>query len=274
MPHDPKRIRQRFHGELINKYGELINKFQLNPYIKEYTDEEIAANRNKVPKKPGWNDWEFMPTGQIRIKNNERKDVVYAMYDAAEYGKAAELLKLVEPWFAHPLLNDYTHYRRYTPLIIASIDGKDECVKILAAQPGIEINKVDDFFKRTALHWASKAGRIECVRALVVHPGIEINKGGDGNESTALLLASRFGHVDIVELLCSQPAIDVNKANMYGETPYSEACRQYKGDDKEERTMKIRAILEQKGAKKGGKRKRTYKKNPKKTKKDRSRKHK
>jgi hypothetical protein len=383
-----------------------------NKYIRQYTDAQKVANRAKVAPKG---------TGE-------------AMYAAAEKGEAAELLNLVEPWFANPVLNEYSGFGRFgwdsTPLLIASKKGHIECVRVLVAQPGIELNKVDRDNERTALycasyfghvdivellcsqpgidvnkentyhytphsvacaeysgpdkeerrgkikaileakdplakyrrsyadtqiaankdkkaregtgeaiygaayigdaaellrlvklwfanpvlndysgHWtplvgASVNGHIECVKILAAQPGIELNKGDRNNQSTALLCASSNGHVDIVELLCSQPAIDVNKADKNGDTPYSIACHDYKGVDKEERTRKIRAILKKKnvptyatyepdpnqsdddedelekahmldfGTRRGGKRKRTYKKRPKKTKKGRSRKHK
>ena len=129
--------------------AKLLAADPLSKYKRSYSEAQIAANRAKVAPEG---------TGE-------------AMYAAAEKGEEAKLLKLVEPWFAHPVLNDYSGYAGgWTPLITAS-----------------------------------RNGRIECVRVLVAQPGIELNKGFRDYESTALYCASAFGHVDIVELLWSVP---------------------------------------------------------------------
>ena len=86
------------------------------------------------------------------------KGTVEAMCAAAEKGDEAKLLKLVEPWFAHPVLNDYSggYHGDWTPLIVASIRSHIECVRVLVAQPGIELNKGKrDDDQSTALHLAS-----------------------------------------------------------------------------------------------------------------------
>ena len=191
-------IQQLDESTLIEEEKELtsedfVKKERLtNTYRRSYTEAQKVANRSKVAPEG---------TGE-------------AIYAAAEKGDSAELLKLVEPRFAHPVLNDYSGGGGdWTPLIIASCDGYIECVKILVAQPGIEINK-----------------------------------GARSDQSTALYWASCNGHVEIVELLCSQPGIDCNKTDKYGDTPHSIACVDYSGTDKEEQKRKIRAILEIKGA--------------------------
>jgi ankyrin repeat protein len=154
-----------------------------NRYKKKYTDKEIKKNKKKIAPKG---------TGE-------------AICEAAEKGKEAELFNLVEPWFAHPVLNDYSgNGGTWTPLIGASFNG-----------------------------------RIECVRVLVAQPGIDLNKGDRDYQSTALLWASCWGHVDIVELLCSLPGIDCKKASTSGDTPYSIVCHQYKGTDKATRRKRI-----------------------------------
>ena len=173
----------------------------LAKYRRTYTEAQIKENQAKKLKS-SWG-----------IVAQDRGKVGGAMCSAADKGNSAELLKLVEPWFAHPVLNDCSGYGgKWTPLIGASFNG-----------------------------------HIECVRVLVAQPGIELNKGHRYKQTTALLAASYFGHVDIVELLCSLPGIDCNKANTIGHTPHSWACCSYSGFDKEGRTRKTRAILEAKG---------------------------
>ena len=177
----------------------------LAKYRRTYTEDQIAANRVKVLK----SSWGL-------LVKNDRKEVGEAIYAAAEKGGEFELLNIVEPWFAHTVLNDYS-----------GGDGGN----------------------LTPLMTAYKYGHIECVRVLVAQPGIELNKGHRDYQSTVLLYASWNGHVDIVELLCSLPGIDCNKADTNGYAPHSHACSVYFGPDKEEKTRKIRAILEAKGAK-------------------------
>jgi ankyrin repeat protein len=190
----------------INIILNMSKQIPNNKYTKRYSQDQIAANKAK--KFEGSGSWGLITT-------DERKRVGVAMFRAAASGDAVELQKLVEPWFANEVLNDYSGLEgHWTPLHIASLDGHIECVKILAAQPGIEINKSDS-----------------------------------GEKATALYLASIRGHVDIVEFLCSLPGIDVNKAKNNGDTPYSDACLSYSGSDKEERKSRIRTILQNKGAK-------------------------
>jgi hypothetical protein len=265
----------------------------LSKYRKSYTEAQIAANRTKELK----SSWGI-------LANNERKAVGEAIYAAAKEGNADELLELVEPWFAHPVLNDYFgDNRNLTPLMIASLRGNIECVKLLAAQPGIEINKGDRLFKQTALYLASFNGNVdivellcslpridinkesstgktplsiayeyykfECVQILVTQPGIELTVQLATYHGPLLQYASMRGDIKTVELLCSLTDIYL------GEQAYKQACDYYNGSDKNDRIIKIRKIIYEAELKqKGGKRKRTYKKRPKKTKKRKSRKQK
>jgi ankyrin repeat protein len=147
-----------------------------------------------------------------------------------------DLLKLVVPWFANPVLNQ-KNAEGWTPLTAASYMGDIEKVKILVSQPVIDINVT-----------------------------------GGQEEATALHYASSMGHVEIVRLLSSLPEIDINKRDKHKKTPYYAACKQCADHEKSEKIEKIREILDVPGLEKeGGKRKRTYKKRAKKTKKGRSR---
>ena len=189
---EEEQVRLRLQQEEEEEV-KLLAADPLAKYRRSYTEDQITANRAKVAL----------------------RSTAIAMYAAAEEGDAAVLLNLSEPWFAHPVLNDYSgNGGNWTPLMAAS-----------------------------------RYGHIECVRALVAQPGIEPNKGSRNTRGTALLWASWNGHVDIVELLCSLPGIDCNKADKDGDTPHSFACSSYAGSDSEERTRTIRAILEAKEAK-------------------------
>ena len=238
---------------------------QLAKYRRTYTVAQIAANLAKVA-----------PEGTD-----------YAMYQAAEWGDATELLNLVELWFAHPVLNDCSGWGftgDSTPLMVACWCGRIECVRVLVAQPGIELDKGSGYDQWTALLYASRFGHVDIVELLCSLPGIDCNKAGTDNGGTPyfwagrsysgsdkeerirkiraileakgarltehdLLCASMEGDVDLVQRISDLPDIDCNMAITYGRHPHSDACVDYSGSDKKERTRKIRAILEAKGAK-------------------------
>jgi hypothetical protein len=186
----------------------------LNKYKKHYTPDEINLNKNTdAPPK-----------------------ISSAIYSAARNGDEKKLKKLVEMWFANPVLNDYSGGgNEWTPLMIASYKGWVNCVKILVSQPGIDINKGHKDLDETPLLWASKKG-----------------------------------HVNVVKLLSSLPGINIKKPDVNGDTPYSAACEEYKGDGKEKRMMHIQEILSEKSTSRGGNKTRILK-NDKRTKKQNTR---
>jgi len=95
--------------------AKLLAADPLSKYKRSYSEAQIAANRAKVAPEG---------TGE-------------AMCAAAEKGDSAELLGLVEPWFAHPVLNYYSRRGGYlTPLITASRNGRIECVRVRSLSLG------------------------------------------------------------------------------------------------------------------------------------------
>ena len=178
---------------------------EVSKYRRNYTEDQIATNRTEVA-----------PEGTAE-----------AIYTAAERGDVAGLQEIVEQWYANAVLNGLGGYNRwYTPLMAASSEGRFQCVCLLAAQPGIDINMISP-----------------------------------KTRSTALYCASEYGHVNIVELLCSLPEIDVNVEDSWlrdlGEpqsNAHELACKsilskEFPDPKILERRRKIRAILEAKGVK-------------------------
>ena len=136
------------------------------------------------------------------------------IFNASANGSINELEGLLLEWFANQVLNSYRgdSNNNHTPLIAATDKGHIECIKLLAAQPGTDINK------------GSRNAKFE----------------------TPLWFASRNGNLEAVELLCSLPDIDVlsEETSDGDSTPLTVVCASYSGDDKEERAKAIKLILQ------------------------------
>jgi hypothetical protein len=81
-------------------------------------------------------------------------------------------------------------------------DHQDEALALVTAliEAGADVNSPHADYGHTALFWASFKGNKTLVRLLLAQPGIQldgINIDGD----TALMAAAEHGHVEIVELL-------------------------------------------------------------------------
>ncbi len=112
----------------------------------------------------------------------------------------------------------------WTPLNVAAHGGHTECVRLLLAAPGIDVNKVYKYYDWTPLCWAASCGHVECVKLLLAAPGIDVNKA-DNEGATPLYVAAKNGKVECVKLLLSAPGIDVNKADDEGATPLYVAAK-------------------------------------------------
>ena len=143
-------------------------------YRKAYSPADIAANKAKVVQ----------------------SGVGQALYDAADNNDVATLQRLGNEWFANDVLNwPNPNDDGYTPLIQAALNGHVECIKVLAALPGIDINKGNND-RDTPLHCAAAFGHVECVRLLLDHPDIQVNKvptSGDWKGQTPLSVVGGYG---------------------------------------------------------------------------------
>lgn len=101
-----------------------------------------------------------------------------------------------------PSISIHNKYKDITPLQLACLLNRPQCVRILLATPGIDVNA------GWPLHDAAMNGHAECVRLLLaVTPAIDVNKGN----FTPLHYAAMNGHAECVRLLISAPKIRVNK---------------------------------------------------------------
>ena len=151
------------------------------------------------------------------------------LFDAANTNDMVNLRLLINEWSGNDVINWPNPYiaggdwcpsvKNVTPLIIASIKGLAEIVRLLLDVPGIDVNKGDSD-GWTPLHWASYKEHIEILRLLldIDVPGIDVNKA-DKNGNTPLNWAIKNRRTKCVSLLIDIPSIDVNKANNDRWTP-------------------------------------------------------
>lgn len=104
-------------------------------------------------------------------------------------------------------INKISETTGYTPLGIASILGKIECINVIIKY-GAQIN-LRDKYGRTALHHIIRENtNIDCAITLI-NAGININakiKNNNGNKFTALHIACVFGEYNIIKLLLKHGA--------------------------------------------------------------------
>jgi len=156
-------------------------------YYKPHTLTEIAVNKSEDPP----------------------DSIGRAIYEAADTGDIETLQKLGQEWFANDILNwPNTDKFLHTPLYRAARQGNLECLKLLVALPGCEINKQDKD-GHTPLWIAACLNRTECVKLLTALPNIEINKS-DKCGKTPLMVAVVESNTDVVRELVMLAETDVN----------------------------------------------------------------
>jgi hypothetical protein len=99
-------------------------------------------------------------------------------------------------------------------LHIAVGKGDLEDVKRLIME-GVDVNLYRN--NTTALILASMNGNLDIVKLLLAVPGIDVNAHSTGiNGYTALMLAAMFSRIDVVRELVKAPGIDINAVNKFG----------------------------------------------------------
>ncbi|CEP00223.1 hypothetical protein PBRA_007957 [Plasmodiophora brassicae] len=106
-----------------------------------------------------------------------------------------------------------------TALQVAQHQGRADLVALLlAAAPGVDVNRRTTANQDTALHLAVADGRADLVALLLAAPGIDVN-ARDGHQYTPLHLAVLAGRADMVDMLLAAPAIDANAGDRAQRTP-------------------------------------------------------
>nr|VFK33572.1 MAG: Acetolactate synthase large subunit [Candidatus Kentron sp. MB]VFK76696.1 MAG: Acetolactate synthase large subunit [Candidatus Kentron sp. MB] len=83
----------------------------------------------------------------------------------------------------HPILDSFNDW--HTPLLVAARDGHTEIVKLLL-EYGADVNAVENTFGAVPLHKATYNGRVEITRILASQPGINLDFQGASNGYTPL----------------------------------------------------------------------------------------
>lgn len=113
----------------------------------------------------------------------------------------------------------------YDENLITAIKDNNTYLLQLLIDAGADVNQLytaDFAMGSPPLFWAAYYGHAECVKLLLAAPGIDVNRTGEYG-ATPLYRAAYFGHDECVKLLLAAPGIDVNKADKYGYTPLSTA---------------------------------------------------
>jgi len=105
----------------------------------------------------------------------------------------------------------------------AAADGDVEAVKSMIAQ-GVDVNRREDSFRKTALHRATMSGHREIVRLLINH-GAQLDAKDGWPGGTPLHYAAEKGHKEAVELLIARGANINSIGGSRNETPLHYAAR-------------------------------------------------
>ena len=133
----------------------------------------------------------------------------------------AELVKLLanEPGSNVEVMDN----RGQTPLSRAAEAGASEVVRFLVTIDGINLDTQDRVFRRTPLSWSAGNGHSEVVQILLTTTGINLN-AKDSYGRTPLWRAAAAGHAGIVRALLAMPLIDPDACDRYGRSPLSWAA--------------------------------------------------
>ena len=125
---------------------------------------------------------------------------------AARDGDATAVAGFLEAGVQLALAEDA---QRNTPLMLATVNGYVDVVKVLLAQPGIEVDKTNADGD-TALILAVEHNR-PAVAACLVEAGAQVDRLSGDPGHTALMHAAGLGHIPLLALLLAQPGLELDK---------------------------------------------------------------
>lgn len=174
----------------VKQLSKEINRLQqLSKVGKKVKDNHKLHAQHKAEEKQQLNEKKTQAQQELTARgytpSKYKRELVHAVQD-----DDTELLKLLLTAGVDPNYSDV--------LIKAVKSGKEECVQLLLAAPGINVNKEDEQ-GFTPLYCAAWLGRTECIKLLLAAPGIDVNKRTP--VVTPLFSAARNGHTECVKLL-------------------------------------------------------------------------
>ncbi|ERN07825.1 hypothetical protein AMTRI_Chr08g204250 [Amborella trichopoda] len=160
-------------------------------------------------------------------------DKLSALHIAAACGQI-QVLSLILDRSVHP---DLLNRHKQTPLMLAAMHGKIECVQRLL-QAGANVLMFDSIHGRTCLHYAAYFGHSDCLQAVLsaAHSTPVADSWGfarfvnvrDGKGATPLHLAARARHPECVHMLLDNGGLVCASTSGFGcpgSTPLHLAAR-------------------------------------------------
>lgn len=84
---------------------------------------------------------------------------------------------------------------------------------------GVDVNTRDKY-GRTALYHAAWYGSLDCIKLLLATPGIDVNLPNDEQGDTPLMQAAYYNEAESVKLLMADPRVARAQKNKFGMTAY------------------------------------------------------
>jgi len=102
--------------------------------------------------------------------------------------------------------------------------GDTSKVRELLALEDIDVNWADEERNRTPLYRACGHGRLEVVKLLLADPRVDVNKGNLNNASP-FYIACQEGHFEIFKVLLEDSRVDLNQSTRENTTPFYVCCK-------------------------------------------------
>ena len=207
---DNKKISQRIKDIIDESYVEkdITKIFERANKLKQRNASYVLPTRTKIA-----NNW-------AKEASSENKQAI--LNAIINNDDSESLTTLMKEWFANRVLNELCDlnipnrpFAKTVPLCHAVGLQKPEYVKILLAQPGIDVNARDDI------------------------------DSGNGNAKyyfTALHTASSVGNLELIKMLCEDPDIDILATDAYGKTALHWACHMGSKNDKQVQTGNLEIV--------------------------------
>lgn len=169
-----------------------------------------------------------------------RQTVMSALREGDDAGAAAAIASGADVNAVSPCVNSF--FDGHTPLLVAARDGRTEVVRLLL-EAGADTAVVDWTFKGSPLHKATYNGSPEIVRLLVAQPGIDLDVQGPINGYTPLHDALWHGYQECAEILVEAGArvdlrghdgklpVDVAAAELGEDAPLTHRLRRVTAPD-------------------------------------------